>query len=182
MPHIKGILPTGPYLPCVSMAGRALLAGYPRYMRRWMGSALVQLMACRLSRVKPRKLSLNIDKADPCSLHHRGSLDVMDVQLIGRKRILNVSTAALVLVIAKYVDIFGLNDTIYPMIHVFLLQSRIHKEREAIHHTDPINVAFRWHQQIPRHVKRPHESWNIDSNLKLVCCDFLYPWLHGWSQ
>ena len=30
--HIEGILPKGPYLPCVSMAGRALLAGYPRYL------------------------------------------------------------------------------------------------------------------------------------------------------
>ena len=30
--HIEGILPKGPYLPSVSMAGRALLAGYPRYM------------------------------------------------------------------------------------------------------------------------------------------------------
>ena len=30
-PHIEGILPKGPYLPCVSMAGRALLAGYSRY-------------------------------------------------------------------------------------------------------------------------------------------------------
>ena len=29
--YIVGILPKGPYLPCVSMAGRALLAGYPRY-------------------------------------------------------------------------------------------------------------------------------------------------------
>ena len=28
-PQIEGILPKGPYLPCVSMAGRALLAGYP---------------------------------------------------------------------------------------------------------------------------------------------------------
>ena len=27
----EGILPKGPYLPCVSMAGRALLAGYPQY-------------------------------------------------------------------------------------------------------------------------------------------------------
>ena len=26
--HAEGILPKGPYLPCVSMAGRALLAGY----------------------------------------------------------------------------------------------------------------------------------------------------------
>ena len=31
-PYIEGILPKGPYLPCVSMAGRALLAGYPRYI------------------------------------------------------------------------------------------------------------------------------------------------------
>ena len=30
--HIDGILLKGPYLPCVSMAGRALLAGYPRYI------------------------------------------------------------------------------------------------------------------------------------------------------
>ena len=28
---IEGILPRGPYLPCVSMVGRALLARYPRY-------------------------------------------------------------------------------------------------------------------------------------------------------
>ena len=32
IPHnMEGILPKGPYLPCVSMVGRALLAGYPRY-------------------------------------------------------------------------------------------------------------------------------------------------------
>ena len=30
--HFEGILPKGPYLPCVSMAGRALLAGYPRFV------------------------------------------------------------------------------------------------------------------------------------------------------
>ena len=29
--YIEGILRKGPYLPCVSMAGRALLAGYHRY-------------------------------------------------------------------------------------------------------------------------------------------------------
>ena len=28
--YIEGILPKGPYLPCVSMAGRALLTGYHR--------------------------------------------------------------------------------------------------------------------------------------------------------
>ena len=31
--QFEGILPKGPYLPCVSMAGRALLAGYPRIVR-----------------------------------------------------------------------------------------------------------------------------------------------------
>ena len=30
--HIESILPKGPYLPCISMAGRALLAGYHRYV------------------------------------------------------------------------------------------------------------------------------------------------------
>ena len=30
--YIYGILPKGPYLPCVSMAGWALLAGYQRYI------------------------------------------------------------------------------------------------------------------------------------------------------
>ena len=30
--NIEVILPKGPYLPCVSMAGRALLAGYHRYI------------------------------------------------------------------------------------------------------------------------------------------------------
>ena len=29
--HTEGILPKGPYQPCVSMVGRALLAGYDRY-------------------------------------------------------------------------------------------------------------------------------------------------------
>ena len=30
-PYIEGILPKGPYPPCLRMADRALLAGYPRY-------------------------------------------------------------------------------------------------------------------------------------------------------
>ena len=30
--HMEGILPKGPYPPCVSIAGRALLAGYPWYI------------------------------------------------------------------------------------------------------------------------------------------------------
>ena len=41
--YIEGILPKGPYMPCVSMAGGALLAGYPRYiwyirMISWRGN------------------------------------------------------------------------------------------------------------------------------------------------
>ena len=32
--HIDGILPKGPYPPCLRMADRALLAGYPRYEGR----------------------------------------------------------------------------------------------------------------------------------------------------
>ena len=39
--QFDGILPKGPYLPCVSMAGRVLLAGYPR-----IGTRLSDL-ACR---------------------------------------------------------------------------------------------------------------------------------------
>ena len=30
--YIEGILPKGPYLPCLRMADRALLAGYPRHV------------------------------------------------------------------------------------------------------------------------------------------------------
>ena len=30
--HIEGILPKGPYPPCLRMADRTLLAGYPRYI------------------------------------------------------------------------------------------------------------------------------------------------------
>ena len=30
--YIEGVLPKGPYLPCVSMTVRALLAGYPRHI------------------------------------------------------------------------------------------------------------------------------------------------------
>ena len=33
-PAIEGILPKGPYLPCLRMADGALLAGYPRYHHR----------------------------------------------------------------------------------------------------------------------------------------------------
>ena len=42
-PCIAGILQKGPYLPCVSMAGRALLAGYHRYVREIHQSPVVSL-------------------------------------------------------------------------------------------------------------------------------------------
>ena len=36
--YIDGILPKGPYPPCLRVADRALLAGYPRYGVRYLGS------------------------------------------------------------------------------------------------------------------------------------------------
>ena len=44
MVQFEGILPKGPYLPCLSMAGRALLAGYHRIMR-----FLVWRISCKFS-------------------------------------------------------------------------------------------------------------------------------------
>ena len=48
--YIEGILPKGPYLPCVSMAGRALLARYPRYsLLQWklrLTATTVELLCC----------------------------------------------------------------------------------------------------------------------------------------
>ena len=35
MPYIEGILPKGPYPPCLRMADRVLLVRYPRYMINW---------------------------------------------------------------------------------------------------------------------------------------------------
>ena len=55
VPHIEGILPKGPYLPCVSMAGRPF----------WQDtfdicvSQLVQIMVCRLLGTKPSSNDLN---------------------------------------------------------------------------------------------------------------------------
>ena len=42
--HIEGMLPKGPYLPCVIMAGRALLAGYPRYQSKNSQKAFCTLL------------------------------------------------------------------------------------------------------------------------------------------
>ena len=41
--RLEGILPKGPYLPCVSMAGRAVLAGYHRPIwRHWAYKMIVR--------------------------------------------------------------------------------------------------------------------------------------------
>ena len=45
--YIDGILPKGPYPPCLRMADRALLAGYPRYML--YAKALVVCNLCSYS-------------------------------------------------------------------------------------------------------------------------------------
>ena len=45
---IKGILPKGPYLPCVSMAGRALLAGYHRHIGVERPALSVELLQCKI--------------------------------------------------------------------------------------------------------------------------------------
>ena len=45
--HIEGILPKGPYLPCVSMAGRSLLAGYPQYVKYESNSKNLSVSAAR---------------------------------------------------------------------------------------------------------------------------------------
>ena len=50
---IDGILPKGPYLPCVNMAGRALLAGYHRYMGFVMGCSCFVTWFCYQLIAKP---------------------------------------------------------------------------------------------------------------------------------
>ena len=41
--YIDGILPKGPYPPCLRMADRALLAGYPRYVTcLWTSKSVLQ--------------------------------------------------------------------------------------------------------------------------------------------
>ena len=80
--HILGILPKGPYLPCVSMAGRALLAGYPRYLHfassqcpnlcfancqeKW-GKKVSSSMSYGLQEANQRKVSTY----GKCSIYHQ---------------------------------------------------------------------------------------------------------------
>ena len=44
--HIEGILPKGPYLTCVSMAGRALLTGYHRHQNTITRRPIFRLSVC----------------------------------------------------------------------------------------------------------------------------------------
>ena len=48
--HFEGILPKGPYPPCLRMADRALLAGYPRFMSGGVAWYISLLCACLLVR------------------------------------------------------------------------------------------------------------------------------------
>ena len=50
--YIEGILPKGPYLPCVSMAGRALLAGYHRYVTMQFEVCIFVILNCILAENK----------------------------------------------------------------------------------------------------------------------------------
>ena len=59
---IEGILPKGPYLPCVSMAGRSLLAGYPRYLPNIIKYYLVTLLLCAVRSRVQLKGSIKISK------------------------------------------------------------------------------------------------------------------------
>ena len=45
-PYIEGILPKGPYPPCLRMADRALLAGYPRHVRHDCPSSTTAIELC----------------------------------------------------------------------------------------------------------------------------------------
>ena len=62
-PYIDGILPKGPYLPCLRMADRALLAGYP-----WIMSFILSYLTSQLHRA--RFLSLVRSKLRLCSANH----------------------------------------------------------------------------------------------------------------
>ena len=58
--HIEGMLPKGPYPPCLRMADRALLAGYPRYAsrRRNLPATRPRLFLPRLSLTKTSELRI----------------------------------------------------------------------------------------------------------------------------
>ena len=51
--YIEGILPKGPYPPCLRMANRALLAGYPRYVSGHRFIICYKIIACCLIRDWP---------------------------------------------------------------------------------------------------------------------------------
>ena len=69
--YIEDILPKGPYLPCVSMAGRALLAGYPWYlawvMQVWLSCYLVLLSVDSKNQVTRQPHLLDPSYMDWCN-------------------------------------------------------------------------------------------------------------------
>ena len=62
MTYIEGILPKGPYLPCICMAGRALLAGYHRHVFHSTGPSLVQLLFLKQYQLIWQQTSLKFDR------------------------------------------------------------------------------------------------------------------------
>ena len=74
--YIEGILPKGPYPPCLRMADRALLAGYPRYMHCWTGSPSVEILAYHLFGVKLlSKPQITSDQSHPKDHHNEITLE-----------------------------------------------------------------------------------------------------------
>ena len=93
----------------------------------------------------------------------------------------NIDDEALDVLVKSIKEEFPYDGEILIIGHLRARSVRVQRwrVRDAIHRTDPINVALRWHQQIPRrvyNVKGPHALWHIDSNLKLVFWGF---YIHG---
>ena len=90
--YIDGILPKGPYQPCLRIADRALLAGYPRY------AALLSLFhvpngfaifaRCRASRsVKQSKHCLLTERQPVSWMRPRPAVDLLGIShMSGRRR------------------------------------------------------------------------------------------------
>ena len=75
--HIDGILPKGPYPPCLRMVDRALLTGYPRYVNKELARGVVLINASNSKQAPPkchqRRYQSNIV---PWSLFHLKRLPV----------------------------------------------------------------------------------------------------------
>ena len=88
LPYRGYILPKGPYLPCVSMAGRVLLAGYNRYRvlavlgsMQWrhmsvMASQIIRLTTKKISKHNtqfvwfPSQMASNVESVSMSWCHH----------------------------------------------------------------------------------------------------------------